>query len=130
MLQNLLGKNKKTNHKILRSIDENIQTIIFYDTEINPLSSQGIKIFGKVYKLIFFEKSSSNLTYEFEKNVILKFYFKDGVTIYCIKNPQTKLHDVKVWDNKYSKNWSSISWNNISKELDFINVLAYENGLK
>lgn len=118
---------KSSNYKVLRDIDDNIQTIIFLDKTTSPLSAQGIRFFDKTYHLIFFEKSPSNLSYEFEKGVIIKFYFRERQIIIRIVNPKYKIDIAKVWDPRYAKNWASMSWDNISQELDYINVLAYEN---
>jgi len=130
MLRNIMGSGKKKDYKILRNIDDNIQTVVFLEKNDNPLSSQGLLMNEKLYKLLFFEKSTSNLSYEFEKNVCLKFYFRDGVIIIQLTNPHLKINWTKVWNNQHSRDWSSMSWNGISKELDFINVLAHENSLK
>jgi len=120
--------NKKTiEHKVLKDIDDDIQTIIFTQTSRNPLSVQGIKIREKVYHLIYFEKSPTNLTYEFEKGVSLKFYFRNNVIIIRVINPKFKMDFAKVWPQQYASKYVSVSWNDLSKELDYINILSYEN---
>lgn len=128
-MNKIFSSNVPSNYKVLRDIDDNVQTVIFLEKNNNPLSIQGIKICDKLFHLIFFEKSPTNLNYEFEKGVYLKFYFRDQFTFIRIICPKLKMDISKVWDLQYAKNWTSMSWNNISKELDYINVLAYENSL-
>tara|TARA_B100000497_G_C7399556_1_gene253367 strand:+ start:188 stop:580 length:393 start_codon:yes stop_codon:yes gene_type:complete len=128
-MNKIFSSNVPSNYKILRDIDDNIQTVIFLEKNNNPLSVQGIKINDKLFHLIFFEKSPTNLNYEFEKGVFLKFYFRDRYIIIRIICPKLKMDVSKVWDAQYARNWSSTSWNNVSKELDYINVLSYENSL-
>jgi hypothetical protein len=124
---NIFNTQKKPNYKVLRDIDDDIQTILFLSKSDNPLSCQGIKFCEKLYELIYFEKSASNLTYIFDKNVSIKFYFRNTGPIIHIVNPKLKINIVKVWDKKYAKNYASLSWNEISKELEYINILSYEN---
>ena len=117
--------NKKTEeHKVLKDIDENIQTILFTKKYSNPLSIQGIKIHEKLYHMIYFEKSPTNLTYEFEKGVSLRFYFSNNVVIIRVINPKFKLDFAKVWSQQYASKYSNHSWNELSKELDYINILS------
>lgn len=116
----------RTKHKTLRQIDENIETVIFLDKPSNPLSCQGIKFGEKIYRLIYFEKSSSNLSYEFEKGVSLKFYSRSNAIIIKIVNPRLKIDVVKIWPEIYSKNWTSATWNNITEEMNYINNMCKE----
>ena len=89
-MNKIFSSNVPSNYKILRDIDDNIQTVIFLEKNNNPLSVQGIKINDKLFHLIFFEKSPTNLNYEFEKGVFLKFYFRDRYIIIRIICPKLK----------------------------------------
>ena len=113
-------------YRTLRSITDDIDTIIFLDRHDNPLFSQGITFCGKPYHLVFFERSTSNLTYEFEKGITLKFYLREKLVILRIINPRLKIDESIVWPERYASIYTSLSWNNISKELDYINAFAYE----
>jgi hypothetical protein len=124
---NIFGAQKKAKYSILRNIDADIQTITFDEPTTNPLSCQGIKFCDKIYCLVYFEKSATNLTYIFEKNVMLKFYFRNKETIIHIVNPKYKINEIKIWDEKYANNYSALTWNIQCKEIDYINIMSYEN---
>lgn len=117
-----LSTKSQVDYNIFHDLDTNIQTITFNKSNsINPLSKQGIKINHKIYRLLFFEKSPTNLTYIFEKDVMLCFYFDSHVKMMMLKCPKFKIntckevsfHDVVEWDDN-------------NKELNYISAL-YEN---
>lgn len=112
-----------TDYITFHDLDTNIQTIVFSKSNsLNPLSNQGIKINHKIYRLIFFEKSPTNLTYIFEKDVMLCFYFDTHVKMMMIKCPKFKINTCKVFDHINT----SVEWDDHNKELNYISAL-YEN---
>lgn len=113
-------------HKIHRKVDNGIHFVIFTDQNNNPLSNQGIKIGEKTYRLIFFEKSSNNLSYFFEKDIILKFYNRGKRILVHFTYPKIKKDEIYVWNHKDASTFASLSWNEITKELDCLNTMSYE----
>lgn len=107
-------------YNIFQSISTNIDTIIFSDMiEGNPLTRQGIKINHKTYRLIFFEQSPTNLTFIFDKDTILKFYFRDVIIMQLIC-PKFKINESKLWVP--SRN--IIVWKEEFKELNYISAIS------
>lgn len=113
-------------YKIHRKVDDNIHFIIFTNQNNNPLSNQGIKIKEKTYRLVFFEKSLNNLSYFFEKNIILKFYNRGKKILVHFIYPKYKKDEIYIWNYKYATTFVSLSWNEITKELDCLNTMSYE----
>lgn len=113
-------------YKIHRKIDNGMHFIIFTEQSKNPLSNQGIKIGEKIYKLVFFEKSSNNLSYYFEKNVALKFYNNGTAIMVNFIYPKLKKNEFYEWNYNDATTYDSLSWNDITKEIDYLNVMAYE----
>lgn len=111
--------NKLLKYHLFQQIDIDIWTV-FFDTanDDNPLTIQGLKMGVKIYRLIFFEKSPSNLTYEFEKGVIMKFYHDNKKVLINLHNPKLKINYIKEWSFP-----QKIEWKNEYKELNYINVL-------
>ena len=86
----------------------------------NKISGQAIR-FGnsKLYRLEFFEKSDTNLTFKFENNSELKFYKSpDSTIIINYKCPDLNLNVSKTW--VHVDFWKNPSWGGLSEELDTI----------
>jgi hypothetical protein len=110
-------------YEIFQSVDTNIDTVIFEDmVRDNPLTQQGIKINHKVYRLIFFEKSPSNLTYVFDKDTIIKFYFEETIIIHIVC-PKFRMDICKIWTPLSG----IIQWREDFKELNYINAISIKN---
>lgn len=100
-------------------IDNDIHTVILENTiNDNPLTNQGIKFGNKTYRLVFFEKSPTNLSYKFEKDISLKFYYQNNYVLIWIINPKIKMNVIRVWSEK-----QNIVWREAYKELNYINSL-------
>ena len=125
-MNGLFSQKTPIHYKIHRKIDTNMHFIIFTERDKNPLSNQGIKIGEKTYKLVFFEKSSNNLSYFFEKDIILKFYNSSTSIVVRFIYPKIKKDEIYVWNNKDASTYSSLSWNEITKEIDYLNTMSYE----
>ena len=65
-MSKFFGNKTTLEHKIHRKIEDNLDFVVFTAKNNNPISHQGIKIGEKVYRLVFFEKHTCNLTYFFE----------------------------------------------------------------
>jgi hypothetical protein len=92
----------------------------------NELSGQAIR-FGdsRLYRLEFFEKSDSNLTYKFESGSELKFYKRpNSEIIVSYSNPDQDLNVTKTWAHKDF--WKNPSWGSLSTELDEIGKFIKE----
>lgn len=84
------------------------------------ISGQAIR-FGNsgLYRLEFFEKSDSNLTYKFEGMSELKFYKRpDSTIIVNYSCPDRNLNVSKTWE--HGEFWKNLSWGPLSAELDQI----------
>ena len=113
---------KDDNYEIMQNIDNIANTIIYKNyIDDNPLSNQGIKINSKTYRLLFFEKSITNLTYEFEKNTLMKIYFDNDIIILKISCPKLKLNIIKKWIKPASR---LSDWKDEYKELNYINMIV------
>jgi len=107
-------------YRIIDNENGGIYVGVLAPKDNSKLSGQAIR-FGnsKLYRLDFFEKSNSNLTYKFESNAELKFYKRPDSTI--IVNyicPDQNLNINQIWAHK--EFWKNLSWNNLSIELDEI----------
>ena len=106
--------------RIIDNENGGIYVGILSDNPNLKLSEQAIR-FGnsKLYRLNFFEKSNSNLTYKFESNAELKFY-KSTISTIIVNYicPDQNLNVNQIWTHK--KFWKNLSWNNLSIELDEI----------
>ena len=125
-MSKFFGNKITPDYKIHRNIENNIDFVTFTTTNDNPLSNQGIKIGEKVYRLAFFEKHPANLSYFFEKNIILRFYNRGSCILIQLIYPKLKLNDVHVWDTHNASAYYSLSWNEITKELDYLNSMSFE----
>lgn len=125
-MSKFFGNKSTPDYKIHRRIENNIDFVTFTAQHSNPLSHQGIKIGEKVYKLVFFEKHTTNLTYFFEKDIVLRFYNRGSCILIQLIYPKTKTNDIHIWDPHDAKAYSSLSWNEITKELDYLNSMSYE----
>lgn len=125
-MSKIFGNKITPEYKIHRRIENNIDFVTFTTKHDNPLSHQGIKIGEKVYKLVFFEKQTMNLTYYFEKDIILRFYNRGNCILIQLIYPKTKTNDIHIWNFNDAKTYSSLSWNEITKELDYLNSMSYE----
>lgn len=95
----------------------------------SKLSGQAIR-FGnsRLYRLEYFEKSDSNLTYTFDSNAQLKFYKRPIVSTSDNKSestiivnyscPDQDLNVTQTWI--HSKLWKNPKWGELSTELDEI----------
>jgi hypothetical protein len=89
----------------------------------NPLTSQAIR-FGQneLARLETFESSNTNLTYNFERNIKLKFIkTPSGSIVISYYNPELNLHEMKEWNHKQF--WKNLSWGSASTKLDEIGEL-------
>lgn len=127
IMNKFFGKKENIPYKIHKKIDTDIHFISFSkNNDKNTLSHQGIKIGDRTYKLIFFENSHSNLIYYFEKDIILKFYNRKSQIMIQIIHPKYKRNDIQVWNHDIASTFTSLSWNELTKELDYLNILSYE----
>ncbi len=63
----------------------------------NPMSKQKLHIQGESFKnLKFFTKSDSNLTYEFDDNITLRFYKNQEGVYYNLNYPAKKINKTKL----------------------------------
>ena len=114
-----LSTKSPVDYNIFHELDTNVQTVTFNKSNsMNPLSKQGIKINHKIYRLIFFEKSPTNLTYMFEKDVMLCFYFDSHIKMMMLKCPKFKINTCKEIDFN-----NIVEWDDNNKELNYISAL-------
>lgn len=125
-MQNIFNNRTTLKSTIHRKIEDNLSFVICDNNTSNPISHQGIKIGAKVYRLVFFEKHTCNLIYYFEKGIILRFYNRGECILLQLIYPKTKTNDIHVWNSDYAKLHNSLSWNERTKELDYLNTMTYE----
>ncbi len=85
-----------------------------------PMSKQKLLIQdeNQYRKLKFFTKTESGLTYEFEDNVILRFYKNNDGVYYNLKHPNKKIDETKLMNKTVREWYKKIEFN--SNELDQI----------
>ncbi len=90
----------------------------------NPMSTQKIHLGDFQYKnLHFFTSTPTNLTYEFEDNVMLRFYKNEkNEVFYNIKCPEKNIDKTKIMNEICVKNFKKIEFhsNEFDKIYDFI----------
>jgi len=93
--------------------------IIESEEQSNPLSKQKLKFNNKISELKFFTITESNLIYEFDDKITLKFYKnKEKDIIYNFNYPNLKINFTKQMDDIIIKWYELINKN--SNELDEI----------
>ncbi len=109
--------------RIIDNENDGIYVGIIGTKTTNPLTSQAIRFgWGPLYRLEYFEKSDTNLTYKFESNTELKFYkTPESEIIVSYSNPNTNLNVTKKWLHKDF--WKNPSWGPCSAQLDEIGKL-------
>ena len=93
--------------------------IIESGEQSNPLSKQKLKFNNKISELKFFTITESNLIYEFDDKITLKFYKnKEKDIIYNFNYPNLKINFTKQMEDIIIKWYELINKN--SNELDEI----------
>lgn len=91
-----------------------------------PMSKQKLHIQGEPYKnLKFFTKTDSNLTYEFDDNITLRFYKNQEGVYYNLNYPAKQINQTKLMHEVVCKHFKKIGFH--SNELDQIYDLVNSN---
>jgi hypothetical protein len=89
-----------------------------HDTN-NPMSTQKLCLQNEEYKkLKFFTKSESGLTYEFENDIVLRFYKNPEGIYYNFKYPIKEINETKLMNSTVCSHYRKIGFN--SNEFDQI----------
>ncbi len=85
----------------------------------NPMSKQKLHIQGEPFKkLKFFSKTDTNLTYEFENDITLRFYKNSQGIYYNLIHPSKNINETKIMNDIVKRHFKKIGFN--SNELDHI----------
>jgi hypothetical protein len=117
-------RHHEVNYKVIRTIDSGVQLIYMWTDSENPLSKQAICIGEKMYKLEYFTKTPTNLIYEFEKDVVLRFYIRKYDVIINLKSKRKTFS--KQWTGEASKYVYEQKMTSLTPEFDFINIMINE----
>ena len=114
-------RNITADYQIFHVIDEEYDiSVVTFDNLIqnNQLTTQGLKIGNKFYRLIFFSKTPTNFHYEFEKDFFIDFYFNATIKLIKIKSAKFKINLYKDWSP-----YGNVKWDDRYKELNYIGTL-------